>query len=246
MNTRHPALPLLLASSVALAVLTAGCAKKETAPAAPAAPAPAAAPAKPAAPATPAAPAVTPPAPPAQPAAVAPKSDPMKSLVDTATKSAESTAAQVNGIAAPAAPAAPAAQTTPTVPAALPGSLAAAQNGASTTAQGMGASLTANAAALQQQAAELLTKYSGELTTLKAGAVAVKSYVDQHPEILPAAAKASYQQFNAMVPQLESLVGTLKDYKSADLTTLVPKLQTDFAKAKSLYSEVRALLPETL
>ena len=108
------------------------------------------------------------------------------------------------------------------------------------------AGIAASAGALQKQAEELLTRYSGELATIKSGALAVKQYVEKHPEILPEAAKAKYQQLNAMVPQLEMLVGTLKDYKNVDLTTLVPKLQKDFAQAKSLYSEVRALLPESL
>jgi hypothetical protein len=151
------------------------------------------------------------------------------------------------------APTAPAATPTPapTSPApAAPASLASGLNalpGAATVAgDSTAASLTATAAALQKQAEELLTKYTGELTTIKSGALAVKKYVDQHPELLPEAAKAKYQQLNAMVPQLETLVGTLKDYKSVDLTTLVPKLQNDFAKAKSLYSEVRALLPASI
>lgn len=160
-------------------------------------------------------------------------------MADTATKAAESTAAKVNEVATPAAP-------TTQAPAALQSGLAAAQADAAVTTKEASAGLAASAGALQKQAEELLTRYSGELATLKTGALSVKSYIDKNPEVLPASAKASYQQFNSMMPQLESLVGTIKDYQNVDLTTLVPKLQSDFTKAKSLYSEVRALLPEQL
>lgn len=173
-------------------------------------------------------------------------------MVSSATKAAESTAAQVKEAAAPQPSAAPAqaapapAATTPAAPTALPNALTALQGDAQKPAESAAASLAASATAIQKQAEELLTRYSGELSTLKTSALAVKNYVDQHPEVLPEAAKAKYQQLTTMLPQLESLVGTLKDYRSVDLTTLVPKLQGDFAKAKSLYSEVRALLPASI
>lgn len=257
MNTRHRSLSCLITTTaVACALVVSGCAKKEPAPAAPATPAAAPQPAAPAAPATPT---VAAPAPTPAPVA-APKADPLKSMVSSATKAAETTAAQLQSTPVPTAPAAPTVATTPTpavtpapavtptpaAPASIASGLTALQSGTKTTGESTVASLAASAGDIQKQAEELLTRYSGELATLKSGAAAVKTYVDQHPEILPEAAKAKYQQLTSMVPQLESLVGTLKDYKSADLTTLVPKLQNDFAKAKSLYSEVRALLPQTL
>lgn len=176
-------------------------------------------------------------------------------MVDSASKAADSTAAQLKESAStamaqttPSPAPAPAAGSTVTNPASpdVANSLTALQSEAGAAQEGAMATLSASTAALQKQADELLTRYSGELATLKSGFTAVKSYVDQHPELLPEAAKGKYQQLNAMMPQLQSLVGTLKDYKNVDLATIVPKLQTDFAQAKSLYSEVRALLPEDI
>ena len=101
-------------------------------------------------------------------------------------------------------------------------------------------------AAGQTQAGDLLTRYSGELSMLKSGVLAVKGYVDQHPDVLPASAKAKYQELNSLMPELTSLVQSLKEAKAADLVTLAPKLGASFARAKTLYTEVRALLPEKL
>lgn len=106
--------------------------------------------------------------------------------------------------------------------------------------------LVGKLAGLQAQTGDLLTRYSGELSTLKSGVLAVKGYVDQHPEVLPASAKAKYQELNALMPELTSLVQSLKEAKGADLVTLAPKLATSFTRAKTLYTEVRALLPEKL
>ncbi len=177
----------------------------------------------------------------------------MKSMLATARQEAETAvtrarddassqmdAATASSVPAPA-PVAPSPQSPATM---LPPSAPA--NGSGSALDSAAASLSATSGVLQKQAEELLTRYSGELTTLKSGVLAVKTYVDQHPEILPETAKVKYQQLTAMVPQLESLVGTLKDYRSVDLTTLVPKLQNDFATAKSLYGEVRGLLPEKI
>ena len=44
----------------------------------------------------------------------------------------------------------------------------------------------------------------------------------------------------------KALVQSLKEAKAADLVTLAPKLGASFARAKTLYTEVRALLPEKL
>lgn len=106
--------------------------------------------------------------------------------------------------------------------------------------------LVGKLAGMQTQASDLLKRYSGDLSTLKAGVLAVKGYVDQHPEVLPASAKSKYQELNALMPELTSLVQSLKEAKGADLVALAPKLATSFDRAKSLYSEVRALLPEKL
>lgn len=106
--------------------------------------------------------------------------------------------------------------------------------------------LVGKLAGVQAPAGDLLTRYSSELSTLKSGVLAVKGYVDQHPDVLPASAKAKYQELNALIPELTSLVQSLKKAKAADLVTLAPKIGTSFARAKTLYTEVRALLPEKL
>lgn len=229
MNTRKDTLPrIVVATAMACTLFAAGCSKQEPAPSASAGPKPASTAAT--------APAQTAPQP-AQPAPTPPPAPTPQVATPPATPATPAP------LATPAMPAPPAVASAPASPASP---LTALQGGAATTGDSTSANLANTAAALQTQAADLLTKYSGELDTLKSGALAVKSYVDQHPDVLPEAAKAKYQQLNAMVPQLESLVGTLKDYKNADLTTLVPKLQNDFAKAKSLYTEVRSLLPAQL
>lgn len=251
MKIQHTLSSIVLASVIAAS----GCSKREAVPQTPPKPAnpQSSAPAEPATPAT-ATPAQTPPAAPTA-APAAPKKDPLQSITDIAHKQTDAAATALRDTVAsqpapaPATPppSAPATESTP-APASSP---APAMPSTMANLQGSGADsaiagLSASAGALQQQAEELLSRYSGELATLKTGVVAVKSYVDQHPELLPEAAKAKYQQLNTLMPELQSLVGTLKDYRNADLTTLVPKLQTDFAKAKSLYSEVRALLPEKI
>lgn len=221
MNHRFTALPPLFAAAALLCAATlAGCSKKEPAPPA------ANTPATPAA----AAPQAAEPTPPAAATAATPTQAPAP-VTPAATPAPAATAPQAQ---------------TPALPGGMANSLTALQNEAQKTSEGGMAGIAASAGALQKEAEELLARYSGELATIKSGALAVKQYVEKHPEILPEAAKAKYQQLTAMVPQLESLVATLKDYKKADLTTLVPKLQKDFAQAKSLYSEVRALLPEKL
>lgn len=243
MNIQHTVSPLFVAAAIACSIALSGCSKKEAEPKVTAEPAAKPATEPKAVAATPAAAGTTPvttTAPSGAPAA--PAADPMKSMMDTAAKQVDAAAAQAKQAMPQTAPGEAAAA--PATPAAAEAkSLAMPQTGTTDNAM---SSLTASTAVIQKQAEELLTRYSGELATLKSGAIAVKNYVDQHPDVLPEAAKAKYQQFNAMVPELDSLVATLKDYRNVDLTTLVPKLQNDFGRAKALYSEVRALLPENL
>jgi hypothetical protein len=97
--------------------------------------------------------------------------------------------------------------------------------------------------ALKQQADQLLTQYSGELATLKTGAAKLKELIDKNAAMLPAGVNAKYQELNALLPQLSGMVDKLKNYQSADLATLVPKLKEDFGTAQKLYAEVKGMLP---
>lgn len=185
-------------------------------------------------------------------------------FVDTAKQAASQSAAKVNDVAEaakreaatiqPGAPAAPA--VTPTVPtptttdapatstsAPAAPSTSDAQKTMQSNLTSAASSLAGQADALKAQASELVTRYSGELDTLKRGAVAVKELIDKNAALLPAGVNEKYQQLNALLPELGSLVETVKNYQSADLTTLVPKLQADFAKAQKLYGEIKGMLP---
>jgi hypothetical protein len=67
--------------------------------------------------------------------------------------------------------------------------------------------------------------------------------IDKNASMLPAGVATKYQELNALLPQLTSAVDSLKNYQTADLTTLVPKLKTDFASAQKLYTEIKGMLP---
>jgi hypothetical protein len=101
-------------------------------------------------------------------------------------------------------------------------------------------------ASVQQQAADLYTRYSAELDVVTKNAAALKKIVDQNLAMLPAGVQTKYKEFNALLPGLTTLVGSLKDYQKVDLATIVPKLQTDFAKVQKLYGEIRGMLPQSL
>lgn len=153
-----------------------------------------------------------------------------KQQLDAAAAAAKKKA---EGVAMPAPVAtAPAAGTAPAIPAALAVDTSAATAAAGSTID-----------ALKAQAEQLLTQYSGELATLKSGAVTLKGLIDKNAAMLPAGVAAKYQELNALLPQLSTMVDSLKDYQSADLTTLVPKLKADFGNAQKLYAEIKGMLP---
>ena len=106
-----------------------------------------------------------------------------------------------------------------------------------------GSAPTVSAEALQTQAKQLLTQYSGELATLKSGVANLKTLIDKNANMLPAGVSAKYQELTTLMPKLESMVESLKNYQTADLASIVPKLQTDFATAQKLYTEIKGLLP---
>lgn len=231
--------------AIASALIATGCSKKSEAPATPAAaPAPAA---------------------PATPSAAAPASDPAKAAVDLAAEARKKAEAEASAMAAEAkkktdAAAADAKKQTdaaaaaakqkaedmaaaakatpapvspvPSAPAAMPVDTAAATAAAGSTMD-----------ALKAQAEQLLSEYSGELATLKSGAATLKGLIDKNAAMLPAGVAAKYDEFNALLPQLSTMVDSLKNYQSADLTTLVPKLKADFGTAQKLYAEIKGMIP---
>jgi colicin import membrane protein len=106
-----------------------------------------------------------------------------------------------------------------------------------------GAATGSTAAVLKMQAEQLLSQYSGELATLKSGAIMLKGLIDKNAGMLPAGVAEKYKEFNALLPGLSSMVDSLKDYQTADLTSLVPKLKADFGNAQKLYTEIKGMLP---
>jgi hypothetical protein len=106
-----------------------------------------------------------------------------------------------------------------------------------------GTAATASMQAMQTQAKQLLSQYSGELATLQTGAANLKALIDKHAAMLPAGISAKYQELNTLLPRLESMVESLKNYQTTDIGALVPKLQADFATAQKLYGEIKAALP---
>jgi hypothetical protein len=100
-----------------------------------------------------------------------------------------------------------------------------------------------NLTALKAQAEQLLTKYSGELTTLKTNLANVKALIDKNANLLPANVTTKYQELNALLPKLNGMVDSLRNVQTADLTNLVPKLQAEFGNAQKLYAEIKAALP---
>ncbi len=156
------------------------------------------------------------------------------------------------GTSAPAAPTAPQAPATQTsVPTANPAAATAAATDAAKQRMGDVDAAMKDAAssasgvtdALQTQAKQMLTQYSGELASLQAGVAKVKALIDQNSAMLPAGVASKYQELNALLPKLTTMVDSLKNYQNADIANLLPKLKTDFATAQKLYAEIKAAIP---
>ncbi|OAM89123.1 hypothetical protein OH491_12705 [Termitidicoccus mucosus] len=98
-------------------------------------------------------------------------------------------------------------------------------------------------AGTQATAAQLQSLYAPQLDALKTGLAAAQPVMESKAAaVLPAAATSAYSQLKTLVPELGELVDSLKQYPSDAPTDLVQRLQTDFAKAQSLYAQVKPLL----
>ncbi len=210
-------IPCLLGISAALVAV--GCSKKSETP-----PSPTPAPAE--------APATTAPAP-STTTSAAPASDPMKAAGDSmnamkqeATKTTEAAASETP------------ATTPPKADTGAGGTMAGAASMASDQANEMKATL-------ETQAPGMFAQYSDELASLQEKVTALKGMIDKNSSMLPAGLNEKYQELNGLLPELSSMVSSLKNYQSADLTTLVPKLKDDFGKAQRLYTEIKAMLPQS-
>ena len=113
-------------------------------------------------------------------------------------------------------------------------------------AEAAAAEAQAQMESVQAQAAEMLAKYSGEIDALKANVSKLAEIVDKNADVLPAGVAEKYGELKTLVPEVSSMVQSLKDYKGTDLTNLVSKIETDFGKAADLYKETMALIPEGL
>jgi len=108
------------------------------------------------------------------------------------------------------------------------------------------AAAEAAADSIQKQANEILAKYSGEIDALKANVSKLAEIVDQNADALPAGVAEKYSELKTLVPEVSSMVQSLKDYKGTDLDNLVSKIESDYGKAADLYKEAMALIPEGL
>jgi len=55
-----------------------------------------------------------------------------------------------------------------------------------------------------------------------------------------------YNELKGIVPEVSSMVDSLKDYKGTDLAGLVSKIQADTTKAQGLYADIMKMMPEGL
>ena len=113
-------------------------------------------------------------------------------------------------------------------------------------AEAAAAEAQAQVGSVQAQAAEMLVKYSAEIGALQTNVSKLADIVGKNADLLPAGVSEKYGELKELVPEVSSMVQSLKDYQGADLGTLVSKIEADYSKATGLYKEAMALIPEGL
>lgn len=111
-------------------------------------------------------------------------------------------------------------------------------------AEAAAAEATAQIDELKAQAAEMYAKYADDIGALQANASKLADLIDQNIDSLPEGVAAKYDEFKTLVPEVTSLVDSLKGYQGADLSNIVSKIETDYGQATGLYAEIMKMIPE--
>ena len=91
---------------------------------------------------------------------------------------------------------------------------------------------------LLNQSADILAKQLGQIDALKATTSKLAKIVEDNADTLPAGVAEKHDGLKSLVPEVSSLVQSLKDYQGTDLVDI----DGDYSKVIGLYQEAMALV----
>jgi hypothetical protein len=81
---------------------------------------------------------------------------------------------------------------------------------------------------------------------IQANASKLADLVEKNADALPPEVMAKYNELKEIVPEVSSMIDSLKGYQGTDLQNIVSKIQADTAKAEGLYKDIMKMIPEGL
>jgi hypothetical protein len=96
---------------------------------------------------------------------------------------------------------------------------------------------------LADKASSLLSEYTGKVSSLSGSVKELEPLIEQAAGALSPQLTQSYNELKTLLPELSTMVASLKDYQGTDLANVTSKIQTDYTEAEALYKRVLELMP---
>ncbi len=96
---------------------------------------------------------------------------------------------------------------------------------------------------LAEKASSLLSEYTGKVSSLSGSVKELEPLIEQAAGALSPQLTQSYNELKTLLPELSTMVASLKDYQGTDLANVTSKIQTDYTEAEALYKRVLELMP---
>jgi hypothetical protein len=97
---------------------------------------------------------------------------------------------------------------------------------------------------LAEKASSLLSEYTGKISTLSGSVKELEPLIKQAAGALSPQLTQSYNELKNLLPELSTMIASLKNYQGTDLANVTSKIQADYTEAEGLYKKVLELMPQ--